>query len=169
MRAPAHTSTAIVTALSALAVQLLSAAGVVAGEYCVECSEPAATYRCVFAEDELVAGKLPGRAMQVVCMTELAKAGGHGFCRVTAGKFGMCNGVERVVGVAPRDDGGEKAAPAPAASQPPATLADLAKQTAQSSGDQLKDAGSAIKSGAKKIGSTVGDAFDCVFSLFQRC
>jgi hypothetical protein len=148
-----------------------------AGQICVDCAEPAATYRCLFADDELAALKLPQTAAQVVCMTELAKQGGHRFCRVSQSQTaGICSGQDRIVGLNARGTGIATTTPpadagaAPAdIKPPPATLSDLAKETAKSSGDGLKAAGNAIKSGAEKVGDGVGHAVDCVISLFKRC
>ncbi|MFZ4807600.1 MAG: hypothetical protein ACOYLQ_10115 [Hyphomicrobiaceae bacterium] len=147
----------------------------VAAGICVECSEPAATYRCVIVQkDTSGASHALAKAANFICMTELAKAGGHGFCRVTQGSVGgLCNGPERVVTIGDqgikRPDPSLQAEPADGKKAPPATLADLAKETVQSSGAGVQKAGDAIKKGAEQIGGTVGNAWDCMISLFKRC
>jgi len=144
-----------------------------AAEVCVECAEPAATYRCVVADDEFAALRGSGKALQVICMTELSKAGGHRFCRVRQGTLGgVCGGDERRISLSGRDgsvDVEVTSDPEGDRKGPPQTLADMAKEGVKSSGNTLKNAGSAIKDGAEQIGSTVGTAVDCVVSLFKRC
>ena len=172
--------TAGLVAMVGLAALFATTASVMAAEVCVECAEPAATYRCVVA----IPGAAPipslsSKAAQVVCMTELAKAGGHRFCRVTQGAIGgLCNGPERVVALSQPSgtaDGDAKQASEDAArvdperKQPPQTLADLAKETARTSTDELKKAGQAIKDGADTIGTKIGNAITCVATLFKAC
>lgn len=161
----------------ALLVAMLPTSGF-AAEVCVECSEPAAQYRCIVPDHELATLRLPSKAIHFVCMTELAKQGSHRFCRVSQRPLGgLCAGQERTVSLDGRDDAGtgEAALPGPEETAemtqkaPPATLADLAKQTAKSSGQGLEKAGTAIKNGASEIGDRVGSAVDCVVSLFKRC
>jgi hypothetical protein len=166
-------------AVRLLTVGLIAAAATIpagtvsAAEVCVECAEPAATYRCVVADEELATLRGAAKALQVVCMTELSKAGGHRFCRVRQGTFGgVCAGDERRISLAGRDgtvDVEVTSEPQGDRKGPPQTLADMAKEGVKSSGDTLKNAGSAIKDGAEQIGSTVGTAVDCVVSLFKRC
>jgi hypothetical protein len=168
------TNRSILAALAAVVLAVPVAAE--AADICVECSEPAANYRCAFSEDDVAQLGLPARAAQVVCMTELARSGGHRFCRVVQAPLGgICSGQPRIVRLSrghfetnrPPPDGNAQG-PEPEKA-PPATLADLAKDTAKSSGQSLKNAGTAIKDGAATIGHSVGSAFDCVASLFKRC
>lgn len=144
-----------------------------AAEVCVECAEPAATYRCVVGDDEFAILRNSAKALQVVCMTELSKTGGHRFCRVRQGNFGgLCAGDERRISLSGREGTVEaEVASEPQGEQkgPPQTLADMAKEGVKSSGNTLKNAGSAIKDGAEQIGSTFGTAVDCVVSFFKRC
>src|SRR5262245_10504541 len=68
-----------------------------AQEYCVACSEPSAIYRCV------IEGAQPrgGQSLQMLCVTTLAKQGGHATCSVKGGTVFECNGaVKRVPWVA---------------------------------------------------------------------
>jgi hypothetical protein len=169
--------------LAALAMACVSADRAVAADVCVECAEPAATYRCIVAlPGDAPLASLTSKAAQVVCMTELAKAGGHGFCRVTQGSVGgLCNGPERVVAFSQSGGAGPatsvNAGPSVGSpdgaraeeSQPPQTLADLAKKTAQSSTDEIKKAGQAIKNSADSVGSKIGSAIKCVVTLFLSC
>ena len=64
-----------------------------AQEYCVACSEPSAVYRCV------IEGAQPrgGQSLQMLCVTTMAKQGGHATCSVKGGTVFECNGaVKRV-------------------------------------------------------------------------
>lgn len=165
---------------------------------CVVCSEPSASYSCVIAEagdPYLLRGG--ERAVQFVCVTELAKLGGHASCRVRRDFSTHCDAPQRVVSVkglaepapapaaAPQgadpNAGGDPKTPATAgvAAQsaqqqgPPQTLEELAKRTAAGSGDALKKTGTAVVDGAKSAGSAVGGALQqtwtCVTSLFTSC
>ena len=64
-----------------------------AQEYCVGCSEPNALYRCV------IEGAQPrgGQSLQMLCVTAMAKDGGHATCSVKRGTVFECDGaVKRV-------------------------------------------------------------------------
>src|SRR5215470_19687770 len=77
--------------LGLLVFALASAAG--AQEFCVACSEPSALYRCV------IDGAQPqgGQPLQMLGVTAMAKAGGHGTCTVKRGTVFDCDGpVKRV-------------------------------------------------------------------------
>src|SRR5262245_40036942 len=70
-------------------------------EICVECSGPIATYRCI-VPDAAKVDDLRGRdrALGELCVTEIAKSGGHEKCRVRRGASGqVCIGLERTVGL----------------------------------------------------------------------
>lgn len=68
-----------------------------AATMCVTCVGPDATYRCV---SEAAASPNDAR-YQFLCITELAKSGGHQSCSVNRNATGPCDGPERVVGLAP--------------------------------------------------------------------
>ena len=72
---------------AAVAVGAL-AGGAAAQEYCVSCSEPNAVYRCV------IEGARPGGAqsLQVLCVTTMAKEGGHATCAVKRGTCSTATG-----------------------------------------------------------------------------
>ena len=59
-----------------------------AQEYCVSCSEPNALYRCV------IEGAQPrgGQSLQMLCVTAMAKDGGHATCSVKRGTVFECDG-----------------------------------------------------------------------------
>src|SRR6186997_635618 len=73
---------------------VMSAAGQAAAqEYCVACSEPHGLYRCV------IEGAQPrgGQSLQMLCVTAMAKDGGHATCSVKRGTVFECDGVVKRV------------------------------------------------------------------------
>ncbi len=145
-----------------------------AQEYCVACTEPNALYRCII--DDARPGTAP--SLQVVCISRIAKEGGHGQCAVKRGVTVFeCDGVVKrismaaqppaVPAAAPVTATPAPAAPQPAASPPPAanpadeppkTLAEVAKRAKADSDRQMEKAGSFFK---KSLG--------CIASLFTKC
>jgi hypothetical protein len=152
-----------------------------AQEYCVSCSEPKALYRCV------IDGAQPqgGQPLQMLCVTAMAKAGGHATCSVKRGTVFDCDGpVKRVPwsamnappAAAPVPPppapaaaeqplalpAGAQAEPAvatkPDAQEPPQTVVEMAKRANQQTADQMKKAGENITQGAKSMGDAVGNA-----------
>src|SRR5215468_10094561 len=62
-------------------------------EFCVACSDPPGIYRCV------IDGAQPrgGQSLQMLCVTAMAKEGGHATCSVKRGTVFDCDGaVKRV-------------------------------------------------------------------------
>lgn len=169
-----------------------------AAQVCVACNEPSAAYRCV-VDDPAAAGPAGERAIQFVCVTELARRFGHGTCWVRRDLVPGCDAGEQRVSIgaalagpppplppapgadAPSSVAGADPAAKPAPLAPPAapkpppdpgvpqTMEEVARRTAASSGRELEKAGSALK----KTGQAVGDVFDltvtCITSLFQKC
>jgi hypothetical protein len=156
-----------------------------AQEYCVSCSEPNALYRCV------IEGAQPrgGQSLQMLCVTAMAKDGGHATCTVKRGTVFECDGAVKRVPWAALDapahpeasppqpaataaarpepaTGPALAAPAPdsrpGADAPPQTVLELAKRTNEKTAEQMKKAGDTVKDATKKT-------WDCMLSLFTRC
>jgi hypothetical protein len=157
-----------------------------AQEYCVSCSEPNALYRCV------IEGAQPrgGQSLQMLCVTAMAKDGGHATCSVKRGTVFECDGaVKRVpwaalnlpaqpAAIAPQApetaakpepaaaSPSSAAAPAavatPGPEAPPQTVLELAKRTNEKTTEQMKKAGDTVKDATKKT-------WDCMLSLFTRC
>lgn len=69
--------------------------GAAAQEYCVTCTGPDATYRCVIGGEASAAAR-SARA-QFLCITELAKAGAHASCSAARGQNTPCPGETRTV------------------------------------------------------------------------
>ena len=149
-----------------LGAALAVAAEAQAQEYCVACSEPSAVYRCVI-DNAQPGGSQP---LQVLCITALAKAGGHTQCGIKRGTVFDCNGpVKRIpwTGTA-----GETPAPlvppkppeqaASDPKEPPKTVQELADRANKQTSEDVKKAGDTFKDGAKKT-------FECVTSLFFKC
>jgi hypothetical protein len=154
------------------------ATGAHAQEYCVVCSEPRAVYRCV------IDGAQPqgGQPLQMLCVTAMAKAGGHGACKVTRGTVFDCDGpVKRVpwaastapAGAPPQRDGAAVQPEGPRPDAPPDTVVEMARRANEQTSEQMKKAGENISDGAKSVGEAVGNAtkktWDCMTSLFTRC
>jgi hypothetical protein len=85
-------------ALGLAVLAMPAAAG--AATMCVTCVGPDATYRCV---SEAASSPTDAR-YQYLCITEIAKSGGHQSCSVSRNASGPCDGPERVVGLAPAFD-----------------------------------------------------------------
>ena len=78
-----------------------------AQEYCVVCKDPEATYRC-----SLKATKPAGMPLKLLCITTMAREGGHGSCSVQGGTVFDCRGPLKVVHV-PGEASGKEPAPPP--------------------------------------------------------
>lgn len=175
-----------VTALTVL----LAASTATAQELCVTCSDPPATYRCGFPQSavQTTAG------LQLLCIREAATRGGHKSCSIERTRATACDGP--LVSVDVPDNGAiapppavpaqnQPEAPPPppkleSTSQPPATVEEMAKATAEQSKKDWEAANAKVKEttdnagqNIKKAGSAVGGAvkksWDCVVSLFSSC
>ena len=149
---------------------------------CVVCSEPDAVYSC---QPELGSSLKPNDPrFNLLCITELARAGNHGSCSARRASAATCEGPVRTVAIGPAPALAPTAAPSagpgalpdrpvsdPAA--PPETLEQFAKQTAAQSKDQLAKTGEKIGDAAKTTTNAVGDvakkSWDCVSSFFKKC
>lgn len=147
-------------------------------EVCVTCSGPPATYRCRVEDSSQLEGRrLAKRALQLLCITELARQEGHEKCRVqrTSGDE-PCFGFLRSVSIANSVDAltagtqaeaEESAAEPPPVKQaedkgPPKTVEELARRTASGSKQQLDKTGD-------KVGNAVKKSWHCLTSLFKDC
>lgn len=185
--AAAAAAVASMTAAALFAV----APAVEAAEYCVTCTEPAGMYACVVAGTPADA---PANAReQLVCISEIAKSGGHGSCSVPRSAPKPCPGVMKIVqapaaapgepgAVGPAEGAAEvppgTAAPAegepapetvvpPAA--PPKTVEELAKKTVQSSKENLEKAGENVGKAGSAVGEAAKKTWHCITSLFSDC
>jgi len=160
------------------ALAVLSAAGAAgAQEYCVACTEPSAVYRCV------IDGAQPrgDQPLQMLCVTAMAKAGGHATCGIKRGTVFDCNGPVRHVPWSadaaappiaaqpqasapqpPRPPPAGAAAPQPPADAPPKTVVELAKRANEETAAQMKKAGETMKEATRKT-------WNCMISFFTRC
>lgn len=144
-----------------------------AQEYCVSCSGPDALYRCV------IEGAQPrgGQSLQMLCVTAMAKAGGHATCGVKRGTVFDCDGaVKRVPwtaldapqqpepaqAAAPKSGLAPTPATPPAPEAPPQTVLELAKRANEKTAEQMKKASDTVKDATKKT-------WDCMLSFFTRC
>lgn len=159
-------TTRIASLIVAAAAMLLASGTARAQEYCVACSEPSAVYRCVIDNAQ------PGGAqpLQVLCITAMAKAGGHGQCAIKRGTVFDCNGpVRRVPWTGAAGETPAPLAPPKPADQtasdpkePPKTVQEMANRANKQTTEDVKKAGADFKENAKK-------ALDCVASLFSKC
>jgi hypothetical protein len=159
------------------------------------CTTPSATYRCAIEGTERVAQyRGSSRVIQYLCITELAKIGGHASCSVGRNTGAACIGELKVLRAdealaaaeAVVRDGNPPPGPPqtepgpPPGSGPPRTLEELARRTVEQSGDQFQNAGKTVKDSAKsagqqieKAGDAVGGAvkktWTCLTSLFTNC
>lgn len=157
-----------------------------AQEYCVACTGPDAVYRCV------VDGAQPGgrQPLQVLCVTTMAKQGGHESCSVSRGTVFDCKGpVKRIdwaslnapaatpappQASAPPPKSALPASPPPPDAKPdpqaePKTLVDLAKQNNEKMKKANEDFKESVKSANKKFGDAAKKTWDCMASFFTRC
>ncbi len=183
-----------VFALAAWVIVLL-AGPVVAQGVCVECKGPERGYRCTVKDAERAQQFRGGqRALEFLCISEIARTGGHQSCRVSTGYSGPCIGQpheidvtqlgnDNVVGGRPQgveDEAPEAlagAAVGPANAQakgpvkkgPPETLEELARETVAKSKAQLSNADEGVKKAGSAVGGAVKQTWDCLASLFKRC
>jgi hypothetical protein len=179
----------------ALVVASVGTAGAAAADVCVVCSGPDATYRCTVDQANDIGRYRSGdRVLQMLCISELARAGGHTKCRVSRDATGFCAGEPRTIGLAgleaalahgsadapPAPVDGHQTPPAPAQGGPPRTVEELARRTTQASSEQLRKAGEVMSDSASSAASRLeraGDAIGraakkswlCVTSLFNQC
>lgn len=150
-----------------------------AQEVCVQCDGPMGRYRCTIAELDKV-GQFKGRAkaMEYVCVTELARIGRHERCRVNRDAGSVCLGEQRVLslsgpsaapaetaanGAVPAEDGGR------AKNEPPRTLVEAARNTMDLSKKTAKDAGDQISQAGEAVGGAVKKTWNCLVTLFSGC
>jgi hypothetical protein len=155
-----------------------------AQEYCVACSEPTGLYRCV------IDGAQPrgGQSLQMLCVTAMAKEGGHATCAVKRGTVFECDAAVKRIPWASLEAGPQPetpqppaeapppkpapaaaAPPSPAPEAPPQTMVDLAKQANEKTAEQMKKAGESVKQAGETVKQATKKTWDCVFSFFTRC
>lgn len=159
-----------------------------ANDYCVVCNGPDAVYRCVASDPGLASS---ATALQILCIKELARQGGHQTCAISRHTRDDCAGgqVSLSTGPAaypptrasepPRPDGGGDASQG---RNPPQekTQGRVAGGTAASAvvapapaadapGGPLQSAADALKKGASAVGEAAKKSWDCVASLFKGC
>jgi hypothetical protein len=155
---------------------------VAAQAVCVICSEPDAVYNCQLENGSSLRAGDP--RLNLLCITELARAGNHASCSARRQQSGPCEGQVRTVAIGPAPqlapsaaaDGGPQPVEANLErrkAEPPETVEELAKRTANSSKEQLVKATESVGEVAKKTTGAVEDAarksWDCLSSLFKKC
>ena len=170
---------------------MLGAAPAVAAEYCVTCAGPAAMYACAIEGAPRDAPIDP--RMQLTCIQELARLGGHETCSVPRSAPQPCPGLMRTVtapaGVpavvaapdAAKVEGADPAQPAkevvpepvavpalPPNAKPPRTVEEMAARTLEASKKGLKKAGDAVTGTAEKTSETVDKAGSAVGNAAKK-
>ncbi len=188
---PANTTTVwlLVAALLSLIATLPAANRAMAQEVCVECSGPDTRYRCSIRDFEKIAKyQASSKVLEYVCITELARAGGHASCRAGNSFQGPCIGQSRqldpatvgelppepaakasVAGAEPRNPSNDPAAQPPAKNQAgrdsPQTLEELARRNKLDMSG-VKDG---LNTAGKAVGGAVKSSWRCLSSLFSDC
>lgn len=170
-------------AMAAFALAVLAPASAMAQAVCVECKGPERTYSCT-VKDSAKVQHVRGapRAVEFVCISEIARAGGHESCRVGTGYSGPCIGQQFVVDLSrplPETEtvqtqmphvkpDGDKPVPQPVKG-PPQTLEQLARETMSKSKDQFSAADETMRKAGGAVGNSLKKTWDCMTSLFTRC
>lgn len=173
---------------SAVALFAVLASGAVAAQgVCVDCAEPNRNYRCTVKDGERAQSvRGGGRALEFLCISEIARTGGHQSCRVNTSYSGPCIGQsyeidlakglpEAIVVGKPAEAEGKGAQPAPAVPTvpakkgPPQTLEELAKDTVAKSKEQISAADQSVRKAGDKVGGAMQKTWECLTSLFSRC
>ena len=183
-----------VMALAASATVLLAGNAMAQG-VCVECKGPDRGYRCTVKDAERAQQFRGGqRALEFLCMSEIARVGGHQICRVSTAYSGPCIGQPHEIDMAqlgkdgviggkpPGMEDGTAMAPggmaiAPVDAQakgsakkgPPETLEELARETVSKSKAQLSNADEGVRKAGSAVGGAVKQTWECLASLFKRC
>ena len=182
---------AVVAAAPALLMALMPARAQPV-EYCVRCSAPEAEYRCLPQLSDELRQALPGeRVLRFACIKDIAKAYSHEQCSVRETTAQACGGeavvldlsrlaeeyARRLPGPVRRGLSGANPTPVEPADQakpkdgkePPKTVVEMAKRTAETSEKQIKKAGEAVKDAGNYVSGTVQKTWRCISSLFSNC
>ena len=162
-----------------------------AQEYCVTCKGPDASYRCVIGGDATAAAR--NSRGQFLCITELAKAGGHTSCSAARGQATPCPGETRIGDVHARRSGRfalwnnrprpaqprrgswrpskrclrlPSRLPAPAPMQTTAPVEEKKPTVVE---DLANKTGKAVTDTGEAVGGAMKKTWDCVASLFGKC
>ena len=168
MRCPAFAALWTVPAICCAMAQ-----GAAAQEYCVSCTDPPGLYRCI------IENARPGGAqsLPMLCVTTMARQGGHARCSVKSGTVFECDGqIKRIPWTAAAPQDAVPPSPAPAVppkkeadGQPPKTVVDLAKKTDQNIKDANKNFKESVNETNKAIGKAAKKTWTCVISFFTHC
>ena len=131
-----------------------------AGEVCIPCTGPAATYRCALEEggklDKVAGGD---KALAQICIKILTKTGPHEKCDTDGADEKACAGATRKV-VTLTDF--QQALAGGQGYAPDTKVEGVIPGATRVATESLENAGSAISTSARK-------SWDCVASLFKDC
>jgi hypothetical protein len=160
-------------ARAALALLVLGTAASPASaqEYCVVCTTPDAKYRCsIGGEPNIAAGASRG---QLLCITELARTGGHASCSVGRNTGEPCDGQPRTVMF---PETGAPAAPVvevepvpPPQGAPPAAPLPLAPHETPGEAQPPAAPPPPSEGNGNAFGNAMKKSWDCLSSLFSDC
>ncbi len=158
-----------------------------AGQACVVCTAPAATYLCrANAAPEHQSFLDNGRLIRFACIKNIAKTYRHGSCKASGHTAQSCVGPVVTVDLSDmarryvdrlrqagrpwpqatvRPPHGQ---PAPDAGEPK-TVVEFAKRTMKTSQDQVEKAGEAVQGAGQAVTDSAQKTWDCLTTLFQRC
>ncbi len=160
---------------------------------CVQCMEPDVAYRCqVNASAEHQPFLANDRLIRMACIRHIAKSSGHAACKVSKDQPANCLGEAYTVNISEMAQSyvdrlpsavqkaitpaGRPAAPAQQEAsgdadkeQPPKTVVEMAKRTAENSQKQLENAGTAVKNAGEFVTGTVKQTWTCLATLFSDC
>ncbi len=133
---------------------------VAAGEACIPCTGPAATYRCALEEggklDKIAGGD---KALTQICVKVLTKTGPHEKCEAVGADEKSCAGATQKIitltDVQQALAGGDGYAP-------DTKVEGVVPGATRVASESLQTAGDAISASARK-------SWDCVTSLFMDC
>jgi hypothetical protein len=157
----------------------IAASAASAQEYCVICTGPDAKYRCsIGGEPSIAAGASRG---QLLCITELARTGGHASCSVGRNSAEPCDGQPRTVMFPPSTDPAApvvevqpdlppaQAAPPPAAPVAPLAPAEAPPQQTPPPQPPPATPPEEAQGSGNPLGNAMKKSWDCVSSLFSDC
>ncbi|MEQ1611875.1 MAG: hypothetical protein ABL904_03915 [Hyphomicrobiaceae bacterium] len=162
-----------------------------AQETCVVCSGPAAVYRCTIEKADKIArfGSMADKAIQTVCIKEMARNGGHETCAVSRETApAICDGIQRQIPLTSLLDAARPAPPKPATTPVPSALpapvptaaspptvaipvkpADPKDSPPRTVQELAERTGENSKKQLESFGEATSRTWGCVISLFKKC
>ena len=185
-----HVNRAMMWALMSSLAGPLAAGTAAALDYCVSCAKPDAHYNCRI---DVASANPRDLRLQLMCISQIAAAGGHETCAVDSPQPPTCPGTLKVVAAPdgiqapppiaePKDAAAAATPPPPAnntvaapaetvvpkAPKPPKTVQEMVEKGAASTGKNLEEAGGAVKDTAKSAGGILQKAGSAVSNAAKK-